>query len=283
MANSKVHRWGTAESLINHMDRHGIRSSFVTGFAFRDQGLCRSMNDYVLDSASKYSGRIIPLAVVSPCAKGAAEEILRCAERGAAGLGELFPDGQELDISDAGQTWRMVGACLEAGMFIMFHTAEQVGHQYAGKGRTGPAEAAAFCINHPQARVVFAHFGGGLWAYESMPEMKPAEYIVRECEDPSMLELMRLAFRANKVMGWREKNLEEAAKNQVVIENDGVSREHAWVGSENGRMMVKDLNSLNGTYLNSTESDRIKSEALKDGDMIILGKGRFAAFTYRAG
>ena len=174
MTNSKVHRWGTAESLINHMDRHGIVSSFVTGFAFRDQGLCRLMNDYVLDSASKFSGRIIPLAVVSPCARGAAEEILRCAERGAAGLGELFPDGQELDISDAGQTWRMVGACMEAGMFIMFHTAEQVGHHYSGKGRTGPAEAAAFCMNHPQARVVFAHFGGGLWAYESMPEMKLA-------------------------------------------------------------------------------------------------------------
>ena len=75
----------------------------------------------------------------------------------------------------------------------------------------------------------------------------------------------------------------DPAKNQVVIENDGVSREHAWVGMENGRMMVKDLNSLNGTYLNSTESDRIKSEALKDGDVIILGKGRFGAFTYRAG
>ncbi|HQA54786.1 MAG TPA: amidohydrolase family protein [Synergistaceae bacterium] len=174
MVNSKVHRWGTAESLISHMDRHNISSSFVTGFAFRDQGLCRIMNDYVLDAASRYRGRIVPLAVVSPCAKGASEEILRCAELGAAGVGELFPDGQELDISDAGQTWRMVGTCMEAGMFIMFHTAEQVGHQYVGKGRTGATEAAAFCMNHPQARVVFAHFGGGLWAYESMPEMKLA-------------------------------------------------------------------------------------------------------------
>lgn len=174
MANSKVHRWGTAESLISHMDLQGIKSSFVTGFAFRDQGLCRVMNDYVLDAASKYSGRIIPLAVVSPCAKGATEEILRCAEQGAAGVGELFPDGQELNISDAGQTWRMAGACVEAGMFIMFHTAEQVGHRYPGKGQTGAAEAAAFCMNHPQAKVVFAHFGGGLWAYESMPEMRLA-------------------------------------------------------------------------------------------------------------
>lgn len=174
MINSKVHKWGTAESLISHMDQQGIESSLVTGFAFQDQGLCRIMNDYVLDSAKKYRGRILPLAVVSPCTKGATEEIQRCAELGAVGLGELFPDGQDLDISDSGQTWHMVGTCMEAGMFILFHTAEQVGHQYGGKGYTGPEEAAAFCMNHPQIKVVFAHFGGGLWAYESMPEMRLA-------------------------------------------------------------------------------------------------------------
>ena len=174
MINSRVHKWGTAESLISHMDLHGIKSSLVTGFAFQDQCLCRLMNDYVLDSARRYRGRIIPLAVVSPCAKGATEEIVRCAQLGAVGLGELFPDGQNLDISDLGQTWRMVGTCMETGMFILFHTAEQVGHQYTGKGNTGPEDAAAFCINHPQIKVVFAHFGGGLWAYESMPEMKLA-------------------------------------------------------------------------------------------------------------
>ena len=50
-----------------------------------------------------------------------------------------------------------------------------------------------------------------------MPEMKPAEYIIRECEDPSLLELMRLAYRANRVMDFRERNLEEASKNQVII------------------------------------------------------------------
>lgn len=71
-------------------------------------------------------------------------------------------------------------------------------------------------------------------------------------------------------------------KNRVAIENDGVSREHAWIGMENGAMTVKDLNSLNGTYLNSTDTDRIKSESLKDGDVIIVGKGRFSVFSYKA-
>lgn len=72
-------------------------------------------------------------------------------------------------------------------------------------------------------------------------------------------------------------------KNRIVVDNDGVSREHAWIGMEGGKVMVKDLNSMNGTYLNSTDTDRIKSEPLKDGDLIIIGKGRFAIFRYRTG
>jgi hypothetical protein len=54
----------------------------------------------------------------------------------------------------------------------MLHVAEQVGHAYPGKGDVGPNEAAAFCANHPEVQAVFAHMGGGLWIYETMPGMK---------------------------------------------------------------------------------------------------------------
>jgi hypothetical protein len=56
-------------------------------------------------------------------------------------------------------------------MCLLWHTAEPVGHEYPGKGTTGPREAAAFCVNHPEVKVIFAHLGGGLWLYELMPEM----------------------------------------------------------------------------------------------------------------
>lgn len=172
LSGSPFQKWGTAEDLIAAMDRDGIETSIVTGFAFYDQGLCREVNDYVLDAAKRYPGRILPMAVVSPTRPGAEAEIARCAELGAVGVGELFPDGQLFDISDARQTWRLAGACGERGLFVMFHTAEQVGHQYPGKGAYGAEHAAKFCLNHPEAEVIFAHFGGGLWAYEAMPEMR---------------------------------------------------------------------------------------------------------------
>ena len=70
--------------------------------------------------------------------------------------------------------------------------------------------------------------------------------------------------------------------NQIVIDGNEISREHAWVGIEGGKMLLKDLDSLNGTYLNSTNGERTKSAVLKGGDLIIIGKGRFASFTYNS-
>lgn len=52
---------------------------------------------------------------------------------------------------------------------------------------------------------------------QRMPVMRSSEYMIREFDDSCMIELLRLAFRARAVMDFRERNLEEAAKNQVII------------------------------------------------------------------
>ena len=171
LSQSKIHKWGSAEELIESMDKNNIATSFAAGFAFHDQELCKISNDYVLAAAERYPDRIKALASVSPIAPGAEEEIARCVERGAIGIGEIFPDGQNFDITEIRETWRIASSCREHNLFLMIHTAEQLGHKYVGKGKTGAKEAAQFCYNHPEIKVVFSHFGGGLWAFESMPEM----------------------------------------------------------------------------------------------------------------
>jgi len=172
ICSGKVHKWGTAGDVVARMDIDGLDQAWVTGFAFRDPGLCRLCNDYVMDTVGSHQGRILGLAVVNPMSRGFEEEIGRCHDAGFIGVGELFPCGQVFDITDPRQTWRLVAACHERGMFLMLHVAEQVGHDYPGKGDVGPNEAAAFCANHPEVQAVFAHMGGGLWTYETMPGMK---------------------------------------------------------------------------------------------------------------
>jgi len=174
LSGGKVHKWAAVEDVIAEMDRNGVDISWIFGFAFQDAGLCALCNDYVIEAVRKYPTRLKGLAVVPPCAPETEREIARCRESGLVGVGELFPGGQNFDISDVRQTWRLAATVAELGMFLLIHTAEPVGHDYPGKGNTGPREAAEFCLHHPEVDVVFAHFGGGLWLYELMPEMKLA-------------------------------------------------------------------------------------------------------------
>jgi pSer/pThr/pTyr-binding forkhead associated (FHA) protein len=75
----------------------------------------------------------------------------------------------------------------------------------------------------------------------------------------------------------------DRTRNQIIIENAIVSREHAWIGLEDGNVVIKDLNSQNGTYLNSLEAARVETAALKDGDVIYIGKNGMESYKYKAG
>src|SRR5438093_9956983 len=67
--------------------------------------------------------------------------------------------------------------------------------------------------------------------------------------------------------------LGRAATNRVVLKDELCSREHAEVYHANAVWRVRDLNSLNGTRLNS---ERLTSEQdLSPGDEIGLGKTLF--------
>ena len=53
--------------------------------------------------------------------------------------------------------------------------------------------------------------------------------------------------------------------NSIAIDNLAVSNRHAEIKSEQGGLVVEDLNSLNGTFVNN---QRVKRSALKDGDVV---------------
>ncbi len=71
----------------------------------------------------------------------------------------------------------------------------------------------------------------------------------------------------------------DASKCQIVINDDAVSKEHAWIVPVDGGTVVIDRGSTNGTFLNSVNSPKISKVRLQNGDKIFVGKG-VAAFTY---
>jgi serine protease Do len=72
----------------------------------------------------------------------------------------------------------------------------------------------------------------------------------------------------------------DSTKCNIVIADDTVSKEHAWVVPVDHEVVVIDRGSSNGTYVNSPESPRINKVALKNGDKVYIGKKGAAVLTY---
>jgi predicted TIM-barrel fold metal-dependent hydrolase len=232
LVRGKVHKWATVEDLLPRMERDGVERAVAGGFAFGDLGLCRLCNDYIIECVKAHPGKLEGLCLVPPLARGFDAEILRCAEAGLVGVGELFPEGQGIDISDISQTWRLAGVLHEAGLFVLWHTAEPVGHLYAGKGNVGPKEAASFCMNHPEVSVVFAHLGGGLWLYEMMPEMRlylsNARYDLAALPwlyEPRILKVIESAGLAGKFLMGTDYPILDSARYEKILLESGIGEE----------------------------------------------------------
>jgi pSer/pThr/pTyr-binding forkhead associated (FHA) protein len=71
----------------------------------------------------------------------------------------------------------------------------------------------------------------------------------------------------------------ESAICEIVLENPKVSRLHAEVVSIDGKVMLIDRNSSNGTYVNDQKIDR---RFLKDGDIIHFGGRNAIAVAFHA-
>jgi uncharacterized protein len=162
-------RMATADEVIAEMDRAGVAISVVFGFPFQDQGLCRLVNDHVLEAVAQWPGRLAGLACVAPRAAGAVGEVERCLDAGMRGCGELAPGNGADDI---GELAGVAGVLRERGLPLLVHANEPVGHCYPGKGAFGPGACVECAAAHPGLNIVYAHMGGGVFLYEAMPELR---------------------------------------------------------------------------------------------------------------
>lgn len=70
-------------------------------------------------------------------------------------------------------------------------------------------------------------------------------------------------------VGSKEVSIGRSPDNALVIDNPAVSHYHARVFNEEGRMMLEDFGSMNGTFVNG---QRVKMVMLKPGDCVTVGK-----------
>jgi predicted TIM-barrel fold metal-dependent hydrolase len=158
--------------LTRYMTDEHIDHAVVTAFPFKDRGLIRTCNDYLL-TMSAGNPKLIPFVMVDPHDEDfALTEIERCLRLGARGIGELafydtgfgHKERQELDP--------IAGYAETHGLPLMVHVNEQIGHAYHGKTKIDFQELVACIEAHQELTLLLPHLGGGICFYEFMPEIK---------------------------------------------------------------------------------------------------------------
>ena len=172
LSGSPRNRFATAEDVIAALDESNFDKAVIFGFAFEDMGLCRHVNDYVIEKCKQFPKRLTGFMVTPPKDRELEREIDRCQKAGLKGLGELFPAVRDFDIGEKKDTEALAGICAERALPVLVHVNEPVGHHYPGKTAAGLQQIERFIEHSPGLTIVLAHWGGGLLFYETMPELR---------------------------------------------------------------------------------------------------------------
>ena len=164
--------WATAERMIADMDAAAIDRVVLMGEYRRSHEGCVARNDQALEILRRWPDRVIAFAMIQPLAGQAAlDELARCLDGGMRGVGELGPYGQGYRLDDP-EFLRLAEACIRAGIPLNLHTNEEVGHFYPGKAVTPLRDYYRLASRYPELKLILAHWGGGLFFYELMPEVR---------------------------------------------------------------------------------------------------------------
>jgi len=159
------------EGLLEAMDQNGVGQSVVCGFPWQGAEQVRRENAFLLESAHRYPDRIIPFISLPQEGKAALTELEQSARAGARGIGEMAP-GTYGDRLWNIETMKPLFAAIKVkGLPLLIHCNEPLGHPYPGKGRVGIAEMEALVAALQGITIILAHWGGGFFFYELMPEI----------------------------------------------------------------------------------------------------------------
>ncbi len=168
-------KFSTVEGLIQSMDSAGVDVSVCAGFGWTDPEIATESNNYNISATQQYPDRLVAFCSVNPLwGEAAVQEVERCHEAGALGIGELHPNTQGILDADLAALAPVFDKAKELEMPIMLHASEPVGHGYPGKGTVTPDLLMALVNAFPNNKLIFSHFGGGLPFYGLMNEVNAA-------------------------------------------------------------------------------------------------------------
>jgi predicted TIM-barrel fold metal-dependent hydrolase len=165
-----VQDYADAPAVVAALDVAGMDVAVWQGEYYRQHASCVARNRRVQQAMRQAPTRLHAFVVVQPNHPGACEEIARGVAAGMCGVGELSPAAQGFSLRDVGFL-RCAEYCARHAIPMLLHVNEPVGLAYPGKVDIPLADCYEVAARFPELRLILAHWGGGLFFYEMMPNV----------------------------------------------------------------------------------------------------------------
>ena len=161
-----------AQEVVTMLEREQVDKAVVFGFPWQEIELCKQGNDYVLESMARFPDRLIGFitlpwdssdAMLKECERGLAA--------GAKGVGELAFYHQPLTSDTISHLDPLAHMLAKKKIPLLLHINEPVGHEYPGKTMIDFSALQNFIAAYPDLLIILAHWGGGFFFFELMPEI----------------------------------------------------------------------------------------------------------------
>jgi predicted TIM-barrel fold metal-dependent hydrolase len=161
-----IQGWATPTVLLRDMDRAGVEKCVLLGWYWENQATCDLQNRWLIDFVQAYPDRLLGFAAVQPGAKQLALDSLeRALDSGLCGIGELFPQAQGYAFSDP-YFERIIEIAIDRNAPINLHVTDPLIVTTMATKATPLEDFVQLAKRFPAAKLILAHWGGGLPFYE---------------------------------------------------------------------------------------------------------------------
>lgn len=152
------------DKILDSMKQSGINKSVLVSFPWPDPYLCDLNNAYILNTVKK-DNNFLAICSVTPNDEYAIKKVEDLVESGAIGI-KINPNWQNFRFSN--RVFHDVLNLIEKkNLFLLLHVDQSYKHQ------TASANFLVKCAeSHPNLKILAAHMGGLVGAYELIPSIK---------------------------------------------------------------------------------------------------------------
>jgi predicted TIM-barrel fold metal-dependent hydrolase len=197
-----IQGWATPAVLLRDMDRAGIEKCVLLGWYWENQTTCDLQNSWLIDLVKAHPDRLLGFATVQPRAKETAlDGLKRALDQGLCGIGELFPQAQGFATNDP-YFQRVLEVAIEYKAPINLHVTDPVIRTAAATKATPLEDLVRLANDFPAAKLILAHWGGGLPFYELNPQLRQIlQNVSYDCAASSLLYDKRIFRQVVDLVG----------------------------------------------------------------------------------